>query len=56
MDFSGQDADIFRGSKYGKIYLTTHRMIFNNKDTKDKMISFSFPFVCLADVIIINIL
>ena len=25
-------------------------MIFNNKETDDKMVSFSFPFVALKDV------
>jgi len=50
MDFSGQDNGLFKGTKAGKIYLTTHRMIFNNKTTKDPMQSFSFPFICLTDV------
>lgn len=50
MDFSGQDHPSFRGSKLGKIYLTTHRMIFNAKKQDEPMQSFSFPFVCLTDV------
>lgn len=50
MEFSGQDNDLFKGTKAGKIYLTTHRMIFNSKSSKDQMQSFSFPFVCLTDV------
>merc|ERR1712032_1242913 len=43
MEFSGQDGAEFKGSKQGRLYLTTHRMIFNNKKTDDKMVSFSYP-------------
>lgn len=50
MEFSGQDNGLFKGTKTGKVYLTTHRMIFNSKSSKDPMQSFSFPFVCLTDV------
>jgi hypothetical protein len=50
MEFAGQDGPEFKGSKQGRLYLTTHRMIFNNKKTDDKMVSFSFPFVALKDV------
>lgn len=50
MEFSGQDGALFKGTKNGKIYLTTHRMIFNSKTSSDPMQSFSFPFVCLTDV------
>lgn len=50
MEFSGQDAPIFKGTKQGKIYLTTHRMIYNAKNSSDGLQSFSFPFVCLNEV------
>lgn len=50
MEFSGQDAPAFKGTKQGRVYLTTHRMIFNNKKASDPMQSFSFPFVTLNDV------
>lgn len=50
IDFSGQDGAEFRGTKTGKIYLTTHRLIFNNRKTSDELRSFSMPFVCLSDV------
>jgi len=50
MEFAGQDGPEFKGSKQGRLYLTTHRMIFNNKKTDDRMVSFSFPFVSLKDV------
>lgn len=50
MEFHGQDQPEFKGSKHGRLYLTTHRMIFNAKESRDKMQSFSFPFVTLNDV------
>jgi len=50
MEFSGQEGVEFKGSKQGRLYLTTHRMIFNNKKNEDAMKSFSFPFVALKDV------
>jgi hypothetical protein len=50
IEFHGQDQAEFKGSKFGRLYLTTHRMIFNAKELRDKMQSFSFPFVTLNDV------
>ena len=50
MDFSGQDNPIFKGSKNGRIYLTSHRMIFNSKKPNDQMQSFSAPFIAMTDV------
>lgn len=50
MEFHGQEQPEFSGSKRGRLYLTTHRMIFNAKDAKERMQSFSFPFVTLSDV------
>ena len=46
MAFSGpRNVAAFNGgNKHGRLYLTTHRMIFNNKKT-DALMSFSFPFV-----------
>jgi len=38
------------GTKKGRIYLTTHRMIFLNKSEKDPLQSFSFPFFSLGNV------
>ena len=51
MEFSGQNQQEFKGSKSGRIYLTTHRMIFNNKKKNDMLKSFSFPFVVMREVI-----
>ncbi|XP_030371947.1 WW domain-binding protein 2 isoform X2 [Scaptodrosophila lebanonensis] len=50
MEFSGQDNPLFKGSKTGRIYLTSHRMIFNSKKSSDPLQSFSAPFVALSDV------
>lgn len=50
MEFSGQDNSLFKGSKTGKIFLTTHRMVFNNNKQSDPLQSVSFPFVALNDV------
>lgn len=50
MEFHGQEQPEFQGTKKGRLYLTTHRMIFNSKDQREKMLSFSFPFVTLSEV------
>lgn len=50
MEFHGPEQVEFAGTKYGRLYLTTHRMIFNAKDLKERMQSFSFPFITLCDV------
>lgn len=51
IEFSGQQQPEFKGSKSGRIYLTTHRMIFTNKKKNDALKSFSFPFITLREVI-----
>ncbi|XP_076656318.1 WW domain binding protein 2 isoform X1 [Halictus rubicundus] len=50
MEFHGPEQPEFLGNKRGLLYLTTHRMIFNARDQKEKMQSFSFPFITLSDV------
>lgn len=50
MEFSGQNRSEFHGTKSGRLYLTSHRMIFNNTNMKDPLLSFSFPFSNLQDV------
>ncbi|XP_043486228.1 WW domain-binding protein 2 isoform X1 [Polistes fuscatus] len=50
MEFHGQEHSAFVGTKRGRLYLTTHRMIFNAKNTNDEMKSFSFPFITLSEV------
>lgn len=55
IDFHGQDGRAFHGSKVGKLFLTTHRLIFINKSDKDELLSFSMPFVTLKDVSICKV-
>lgn len=50
MDFSGQDGPMLKGTKVGRVYLTTHRVIFNTKSPKDSLQSFSSPFISMSDV------
>ncbi|XP_065340417.1 WW domain-binding protein 2 [Cloeon dipterum] len=50
LDFSGGHQAEMKGNKTGRLFLTTHRMIFLNSDAKDKMQSFSFPFVTMSEV------
>ncbi|XP_071452229.1 WW domain-binding protein 2 [Hetaerina americana] len=50
VEFHGNDNPAFKGSKTGRMYLTTHRMIFNHKDSRDQLQSFSFPFVTISEV------
>ncbi|KAL1443190.1 hypothetical protein MTO96_030407 [Rhipicephalus appendiculatus] len=48
--FEGPDAKKFQGAKRGRIYLTTHRVVFINKDSKDYLQSFSFPFANMSNL------
>ncbi|XP_038206313.1 WW domain-binding protein 2 [Zerene cesonia] len=50
VEFYGNDTAEFKGAKNGRMYLTTHRMIYNSKKNTDTLRSFSFPFVALQDV------
>lgn len=50
VEFHGNEGPEFKGTKNGRMYLTTHRMIFNSKSPSDAMRSFSFPFVALGEV------
>jgi len=49
IEFSGHD-EPFHGTKTGRMYLTTHRLIFINKNQADKLQSFSFPYVALSGI------
>ncbi|KAL5017809.1 hypothetical protein ScPMuIL_003531 [Solemya velum] len=44
MSFEADGVPHFKGNKKGRIYLTTHRVIFNSKSNKDMLHSFSMPF------------
>ncbi|XP_047503731.1 WW domain-binding protein 2 isoform X1 [Pieris napi] len=50
LELYGNDTPQFKGPKNGRMYLTTHRMIYNSKNNTDAVRSFSFPFVALQDV------
>lgn len=50
LQFEGDDAKNFHGTKKGRIYLTTHRMIFTNKNASDFFQSFSFPFFTMTSI------
>lgn len=41
---------IFKGHKKGRIYLTSHRVVFINKNQNDTFKSFSMPFYCLRNL------
>ncbi|KAK7112155.1 WW domain-binding protein 2-like [Littorina saxatilis] len=50
MQFDGPGMPHFKGKKKGRIFLTTHRVIFNSTDPKDTMQSFSIPFLQMREV------
>lgn len=50
MHFEGTESKEFGGTKKGRIYLTSHRMIFINKHDGDPMKSFSFPFFSMSSI------
>ncbi|KAJ2944258.1 hypothetical protein O0L34_g18241 [Tuta absoluta] len=50
VDFYGNDKQELKGTKFGRMYLTSHRLIFNSKSNSDVCRSFSFPFIALNDV------
>ncbi|XP_033754235.1 WW domain-binding protein 2-like [Pecten maximus] len=50
MGFDCKDLAHFKGTKKGRIYLTTHRVIFTNKKTDDMLQSFNMPFYCMREV------
>ncbi|UYV79605.1 WBP2 [Cordylochernes scorpioides] len=50
LSFDGHDAKQYQGTKKGKIYLTTHRMIFINHQLRDPLQSFSTPFMNITSV------
>ncbi|XP_075750008.1 uncharacterized protein LOC119183412 isoform X1 [Rhipicephalus microplus] len=50
LTFEGSDAHQFHGTKKGRIYLTTHRMVFTNSNSKDFLQSFSFPFFTMSNL------
>ncbi|XP_014666262.1 PREDICTED: WW domain-binding protein 2-like isoform X2 [Priapulus caudatus] len=47
---SNTDVDHFKGNHKGRVYLTTHRMIFTSVSDKDMLQSFSMPFMCIKEL------
>ncbi|KAK6760462.1 hypothetical protein RB195_021795 [Necator americanus] len=50
MSFSHASSPLFKGTKTGSLYLTSHRIIFMNKSKTDLLKSFSMPFQTLRNV------
>ncbi|KAL3876716.1 hypothetical protein ACJMK2_034518 [Sinanodonta woodiana] len=50
MAFDPSSIPHFKGNKHGTLYLTTHRVIFNNLDKKDMLQSFSLSFGSMREV------
>lgn len=44
LQFQGDELKQFKGKVKGKLYLTTHRMIFKNNNLQHSLQSFDFPF------------
>jgi len=49
-DASRQCGEIFRGKHKGKVFVTTHRMIFLNDDQRDNLLSFAVAFMYMKDL------
>lgn len=47
---SHKAGEIFRGKYKGKVFVTTHRMIFLNNDQRDSLISFAIAFLYMKDL------
>ncbi|XP_013386870.1 WW domain-binding protein 2 [Lingula anatina] len=50
LESEGGPVPQFKGNKKGRLYLTTHRVIFNNRNNKDVLQSFSMPFFCMKQL------
>ncbi|CAF0728630.1 unnamed protein product [Rotaria sp. Silwood1] len=47
-DTSRQCGEVFRGKHKGKVFVTSHRMIFLNDDQRDNLQSFAVAFICFT--------
>lgn len=50
IQFEGNEQKELHGTKKGRLYLTTHRMMFVNDSSSDSLQSISFPFFCLTNI------
>lgn len=48
--FDGGNLPEFKGHKKGRMYLTTHRAIFNARNSNEVLQSFSMPFYCMREI------
>lgn len=49
-DTSRQCGEIFRGKHKGKVFVTTHRMIFLSEDQRDNLLSFAVAFMYMKNL------
>ena len=49
-DASRQCGEVFRGKYKGKVFVTTHRMIFLSDDARDNLISFAVAFLYMKNL------
>ena len=49
-DASRQYGEIFRGKHKGKVFVTTHRMIFLSNDQRDNLLSFAVAFMYVKNL------
>ena len=49
-DSSRQCGEVFRGKHKGKVFVTTHRMIFLSDDQRDNLLSFAVAFMYMRNL------
>ena len=49
-DASRQYSEVFRGKHKGKVFVTTHRMIFLSDDQRDNLLSFAVAFMYMKNL------
>lgn len=49
-DASRQRGEVFRGKHKGKVFVTTHRMIFLSDDQRDNLLSFAVAFMYMKNL------
>jgi DNA-binding transcriptional regulator of glucitol operon len=49
-DASRQCGEVFRGKHKGKVFVTTHRMIFLSDDQRDNLLSFAVAFMYMKNL------
>ena len=49
-DASRRCGEVFRGKHKGKVFVTTHRMVFLSDDQRDNLLSFAVAFMYMKDL------